>query len=102
MTHILLIARRGAEVVDHDHDGVQSRHLRGGIGRVGVRYRAQLPAGTARVGLARCRTEEVLGDGRIVPGGVVEAAGNGGGVAVGGAVAVVESIPGFWVNGSAR
>lgn len=34
-----------------------------------------------------------MGNGRVVPGGVVEAAGNGGGVAVGGTVAIVETVP---------
>ena len=53
-----------------------------------------MPTGTARIGLARRRTEQVLGNSRVVSGSVVEAARNAGGVAVWRAVAIVESVPG--------
>ena len=100
ITYILLVTRRGAEIVDHDHDGVQSRYGRRGVGGVGVRYRVQLPAGPTSIRLARRCAEQVLGHGRVVPWGVVEAAGHGGGVAIGGAVAVVEAVSGIGVNES--
>lgn len=64
-----------------------------GIGSVGVGYWIKSPACATSGGFAICSAEQVLGNRGVVPWGVVEAAGNGGGVAVGGAVAVVETVP---------
>lgn len=90
--YVLLVTRCRAEVVHHNDNRIQPGHRCSRICSVGVRYRVELPAGTASVGLARRGTEQVLRNGRVVPGGVVEAARDGGGVAVGRTVAVVEAI----------
>ena len=90
----MLVTDDRAKIIHLDHDRVHPGHRCVGVGGiVGVRDRVKLPAGAAGVGLARCGAVEVLGDGGVVAGVVVEAAGDGGGVAVGGVVLVVEAVP---------
>ena len=91
-TYVPLVTQDRAKVVHLDHDRVQPGHRRVGVGGIGVRHRVKPPAGAAGAGLARRGAIEVLGGGGVVAGKVVEAARDGGGVAVGGIVFVVEAV----------